>query len=131
MKIDEETRARIDKLPIVSRMIANYLLDMVENLATNKCDEETLISAASTMNNNAKGRIGKEDVLNYDKAGNILGFGCTNRVARKRLLDKHGIKQVKINNMSCGFRRDEIMALRDKLNEDIRKRENKRKKGAK
>ena len=33
--------------------------------------------------------------------------------------------------MSCGFRRDEIMALRDKLNEDIRKRENKRKKGAK
>ena len=77
MKIDEETRARIDKLPIVSRMIANYLLDMVENLATNKCDEETLISAASTMNNNAKGRIGKEDVLNYDKAGNILGFGCT------------------------------------------------------
>ena len=69
-----------------------------------------------TLNNNAKGRIGKEDVLNYYKAGNILGFGCTNRVGLKKLLDKHGIKQVKINNMRCGFLRSEIMSLKDKIN---------------
>ena len=56
-----------------------------------------------------------------------MGFGCTNRTALKKLLDKHNIKQVEINNMKCGFRRDGIMALRDKLNEDIRNREIKRK----
>lgn len=45
----------------------------------------------------------------------------------KSVLDKYGIKQVVINNQRCGFLRSDIMALRDKLNEDIRKREAKRK----
>lgn len=116
MKLDEETKAKIDNLPIVSKTIVNYLIDVIDSFINGKCDEDTITSTLGTLNNNAKGRIGKEDVLNYDKAGNILGFGCTNRVGLKKLLDKHGIKQVKINNMCCGFLRSEIMALKDKIN---------------
>lgn len=127
MELDDKTKGKIDKLPVVLRMAVNYLLDAVDKIVNGECSEETITSTMATLNNNASGRICKDDVLNYDKAGEILGFGATNRTALKALLDKHGIKQVVINNMKCGFLRSDIMALRDKLNEDIRKREAKRK----
>lgn len=127
MELSKETKDKIDKLPIVLRMAVNYLLDAVDKIINGECNEDAVTSTMATLNNNASGRICKDDVLNYDKAGNILGFGATNRTALKALLDKHGIKQVVINNMKCGFLRSDIMALRDKLNEDIKKREDKRK----
>ena len=108
-------------------MAVNYLLDAVDKIVNGECSEGTITSTMATLNNNASGRICKDDVLNYDKAGEILGFGATNRTGLKAVLDKYGIKQVVINNMRCGFLRSDIMALRDKLNEDIRKREAKRK----
>lgn len=127
MELNDKTKEKIDNLPIVLKMAVNYLLDMVDKIINGECNEDAVTSTIATLNNNAEGRICKDDVLNYDKAGNILGFGATNRTALKALLDKHGIKQVVINNMKCGFLRSDIMALRDKLNEDIRKREVKRK----
>lgn len=127
MELNDKTKEKIDKLPIVLKMAVNYLLDMVDKIINGECNEDAVTSTIATLNNNAEGRICKDDVLNYDKAGDILGFGATNRTALKALLDKHGIKQVVINNMKCGFLRSDIMALRDKLNEDIRKREVKRK----
>lgn len=91
------------------------------------CDESTVVSTMGTLNQNAQGRYSDDDLLNYDKACKILGFSVTNRVGLKRLLDKNGIKQVIIHNTPCGFRRDEIMALRDKINEEVKKRELKQK----
>lgn len=127
MELDDKTKDKIDKLPVVLRMAVNYLLDAVDKIVNGECSEDTITSTMATLNNNASGRICKDDVLNYDKAGEILGFGATNRTGLKAVLDKYGIKQVVINNMKCGFLRSDIMALRDKLNEDIRKREAKRK----
>lgn len=127
MELDDKTKDKIDKLPVVLRMVVNYLLDAVDKIVDGECSEDTITSTMATLNNNASGRICKDDVLNYDKAGEILGFGATNRTGLKAVLDKYGIKQVVINNMKCGFLRSDIMALRDKLNEDIRKREAKRK----
>lgn len=126
MKLDEETKSKIDKLPIVLKTMANYLLDSLDNIINGKCDEDTLTSTVGTLNNNAKGRICDEDVLNYDKAGEILGFG-TNRNGLKALLDKNGIKQQVINNQKCGFLRSEVMALNDKLLEERKAKEYKRK----
>ena len=121
MNLDKETKDKIDKLPIVLKTIVNNMLDAIDNIINGKCDEETLTSTASTLNNNAKGRICNEDILNYDKGGKILGFGCTNRVGLKRLLDENGIKQQVVNNQKCGFLRSEIMALRDRLSNDSNK----------
>lgn len=118
MELSDKTKEKIDKLPIVLKMAVNYLLDMVDKIINGECNEDTVASTIATLNNNASRRVCKDDVLNYDKAGEILGFGATN---------KYGIKQVVINNQRCGFLRSDIMALRDKLNEDIRKREAKRK----
>lgn len=120
MNLDEETKSKIDKLPIVLKTMANYLLDALDNIINGKCDEDTLTSTVGTLNNNAKGRICDEDVLNYDKAGEILGFG-TNRNGLKALLDRNGIKQKIINNQKCGFLRSEVMALNDKLVEKRKK----------
>lgn len=118
---------KIEKLPSVMRYVIHVLLDCIDNIINGNCDEDEIISTASTLNNNASGRYCKDDLLNYDKAGAILGFGSTNRIGLKRLLDKHNIKEVVINNMKVGFRRSEVMALRDKLNDEIRKREMRRK----
>lgn len=127
MELSDKTKEKIDKLPIALRMAVNYLLDMVDKIINGECNEDAVASTIATLNNNASGRVCKDDVLNYDKAGEILGFGATNRSGLKAVLDKYGIKQVVINNQRCVFLRSDIMALRDKLNEDIRKREAKRK----
>lgn len=124
--LNEYAEEKIDKLPAVFRYIIHVLLDCIDNIINGKCDEEELVSTMSTLNNNANGRYCKDDLLNYDKAGEILGFGSTNRVGLKRLLDKNNIKEVVINNMKVGFRRSEVMALRNRLNDEIRKRELKR-----
>ena len=109
------------------RYVIYKLVDCIDDIINGKCDEQLIVNTMSTLENNANGRYSKEDLLNYDKAGEILGFGTTNRAGLKKLLDKNGIHEVIINNMKVGFRRDEIMALKDKLNEDIHKRELKRK----
>lgn len=106
---------KIDKMPFFMRYVIYKLVDCIDDIINGKCDEDILVSTMSTLENNAKGKFNNDDLMNYDQAGEALGFGTTNRVGLKRLLDKHGIKQVVINNMKCGFRRDEIMALKDKL----------------
>lgn len=127
MELNDETKAKIDKLPLILRTSVNYLLDCVDKIINGECNEDAITSTMATLNQNAQCRYGKYDLMNYDEAGKVLGFGSTNRMNLKVLLDKNNIKQVVINNMKCGFLRSEIMALRDKLNEDIKKREIKRK----
>ena len=122
MKLDDETREKLDKLPIGLRTIANYLLGAFDNLINGNCNEETVQSTLITLNENVSGRVGKEDVLNYTKTSEILGFG-RNLVGMKQLLDKNKIEQVVINNQRCGFLRSDIMALKNKINNEYRKKE--------
>lgn len=124
--LSDKYHERVNKLPSVMRYVVNVLLDCIDNIINGDCDEDTIVSTMATLENNTMGRYCDADLLNYDQAGDILGFGYTNRVGLKRLLDNNNIHQVTINNIKCGFRRSKIMALRDKLNEDIRKREMKR-----
>lgn len=118
---------KIDKLPFFMRYVIYKLVDCIDDIINGKCDEQLLVNTMSTIENNSNGRYSKDDLLNYDKAGEALGFGTTNRTGLKKPLDKNGIHEVVINNMKVGFRRDEIIALKDKLDEDIRNRELKRK----
>lgn len=127
MGLDSESKDKLSKQPFIIRQAANYVLNLLNTLINGGCDESTVVSTMGTLNQNAQGRYSDDDLVNYDNACKILGFSVTNRVGLKRLLDKNGIKQVIIHNMPCGFRRDEIMALRDKLNEEVKKRELKQK----
>ena len=116
--LSASAQEKIDNLPYFMRYIINTLLDCIDNIINGKCDEETIVSAMSTVQNNASGRFRKEDLLTYDEAGELLGFGTANRVGLKRLLDNSGIKQVKFGNTKIGFRRDEVMALRERLDNE-------------
>lgn len=127
MELDETSKDKLSKQPFIIRQAANYVLNLLNTLINGGCDESTVVSTMGTLNQNAQGRYSDDDLVNYDNACKILGFSVTNRVGLKRLLDKNGIKQVIIHNMPCGFRRDEIMALRDILNEEVKKRELKQK----
>lgn len=126
MNLDKETKDKIDKLPLMLKTAANYLLDALDNIINGNCSEDAVTSTIGTLNNNASKRYGKHDLLTYEKASDILGFG-RNMVGLKALLDKHGIKQQVINNQKCGFLRSEVMALNDKLLEERKAKEYKRK----
>lgn len=127
MELDSESKDKLAKQPFIIRQAANYVLNILNTLINGGCDEDKITSTMGTLSQNAQGRYSDDDLVNYDNACKILGFSVTNRVGLKRLLDKNGIKQVVINNMKCGFVRSDIMAIRDKLNEDIRKKEKIRK----
>lgn len=116
MLITEEAKARIDKLPLVLKIACNTLIDCLERLVNGSCDEEEVTELVGTMNETSKGRYGEDDVMDYDKTGKALGFGTTNRVQMKKLLDRNGIKQVTIRNTKIGFPRTKIMALKRKQN---------------
>ena len=121
--LSASAQEKIDNLPYFMRYVINTLLDCIDNIINGKCDEETIVSAMSTVQNNTNSRFNECDLLNYDEAGNMLGFGTTNRVGLKKLLDKNGIKQVSFGNTKVGFRRDEVMVLKDRLDSE-RKIEN-------
>ena len=127
MELDSESKDKLAKQPFIIRQAASYVLNLLNTLINGGCDESTVVSTMGTLNQNSQGRYSDNDLVNYDNACKILGFSVTNRIGLKRLLDKNGIKQVKIHNMPCGFRRDEILALRDKINEEVRQREIKQK----
>lgn len=127
MELNESTRRKIDNLPLAMRYAADFLLSMVDKIINGDCDEDEVKSAIGTIHQNASGRYGNEDLVNYDQVCKLLGFQVTNRVGLKRLLNKNNIHEVVINNMKCGFRRSKIMALRDKIEDDIAQREQKAK----
>lgn len=125
MNLDQETKDKIDKLPFMLKTAAHYLLDALDNIINGNCNEDAVTSTIGTLNNNASKRFCDSDLLNYDKSCEILGFG-SNRVGMKALLDKHGIKQHTLNNQKVGFLRSDIMALNDKLLEERKAKEYKR-----
>ena len=111
MLITQETQDKIDKLPIPLRIAANALLNALENLIGNKCDNEEILRTMSDFNDYAQGRYSEEELVNYDDACRILGYSVNNRTGLKSFLDKDGVKQVVLNGHSVGFPRRKVEAL--------------------
>lgn len=130
MKLDEETKEKIERLPFALKYITNYLLQAIDDLINGKCEEDKVANLAGSLKLNSEGKYSNEDLANYDEAGKMLGFGTTNRAGLKKLLDQNGIKQVKIKNNYCGFDRGEILALKDRKMREVQMRELKAKQKA-
>lgn len=113
--LSKEAKEKVVELPIVMRMAVQALLNCVDTIISGKCDEETVIHSLSTLDNNCNGKYSKDDLMNYDEAGDALGFGKTNRVGLKKLLDKNGIKERTIGKIKIGFSRSDIMILKSKI----------------
>ena len=114
MKIDKDTLDKIERLPLILRMAAKFLLNCLEKIVNDECDETEVINALNAVKDNSEGRYSTAELMNYDEAGNALGFGVTNRVGLKRFLDKHNVKQVKFGSTKVGFPRSKIIALQNK-----------------
>ena len=113
MLITKETQERINNMPLPFRIACNTLLDILENILGYKyeCSVEEMTQIAADYEARAKGKYGKEDLVNYDEACVMLGYTVNNRAGLKALLDKHGIKQVHINGQRVGFPRHQVEAL--------------------
>ena len=111
MKLDKETQEKINKLPLIFRMAANFLVRCLDKLINDECDEKEVINAINAVKDNSEGRYSKSELMNYDEAGKALGFGVTNRAGLKKFLDKHNVKQVQFGSMKVGFPRSKIINL--------------------
>ena len=114
MSLDNETKDKIDKLPLSLRMAVNMLIMSIDDIIDCKCDEKEVIEAMNTVKDNSEGRYCKSDLMNYDEAGVALGFGTTNRVGLKRFLDKNGVKQVRFGSTKVGFPRSKIISIKNR-----------------
>lgn len=121
MDLTEKDKDRYNKLTLPLRVVANALMDCLDRLFNGDCDESQVTESMSKIEAMSDGRYKSSDLLTYDEACSILEMPITNRVGLKKLLDRHGIKQVKIHNQRVGFRRHEIEMLRDEIEKDIRK----------
>lgn len=115
MTFNEYEEKKIKSLPLVFRLAVDMLLGLINKILNNECDEDEVTDTLATLNANADSRYADEDLVNYDKAANILGVSVTNRIRLKSLLDANGVKQVVMHNQKIGFKRSELMALRTKL----------------
>ena len=110
MKLDKEIQDKIEKLPLILRMAAKFLLRCLDKLINDECDETEVLNALNAVKDNSEGRYCKAELMNYDEAGDALGFG-SNRVGLKKFLDKNNVKQVKFGSTKVGFPRSKVMGL--------------------
>ena len=122
MVLNANTTEAMRSLPMPMRRACEYLAACISDIVEGRCTMRDVATMFGTLHQNAIGRYGKNDLMNYDMAGRALGFGSTNRKGLKRLLDSHNIQQVVLNNVKCGFKRSDIMALCDELGDDVGRR---------
>ena len=91
---------------------------MIDN---DECSEAEAAAMLSRFNSESQGFYDTHSLVNYDKAGKILGIKNRNKI--KELCDANGIKQQRLNNQPVGFLRSEIEALQTKLRNEQKKKE--------
>lgn len=95
------------------KMFRDMLMHYINKLDNGECNEDDINYIIEHTYASANGYYNDESFLNYDQAMKILGIKSRN--AFKELMDLHGIKSHKINNMSVGFPKEKILALSVKL----------------
>lgn len=114
MELTNEEKERISKLSPMFRIVLDTLMRWIRQLIDGECDEGTIADMASKINASTQGYAHEDNYLTLDKAMKILGFG-QNRVGCLNLMRKHGIHNEKFNNVSIGYNRDKVVALKRKL----------------
>ena len=106
---------REPKSPILKylRSLFVHAIEMIDN---DECNGADALSMISRFNAESRGYYDKTSLLNYDEAMEMLGI--RNRTKFKDLCRLHCIEQVKLNNMSVGFKRTEIEDLAYRLTKE-------------
>ena len=104
-----------NKSPIIKQLI-HILKDALRRAENDECSEADAIAMIGRFNAESRGFYDKTSLLNYDEAMEMLGI--RNRNKFKDICRLHCIEQVKLNNMSVGFKRTEIEDLAYRLRKE-------------
>lgn len=110
------TETKGKEKPAILKYLRSLLLHAVEMIDNDQCSEADAMSMISRFNAESKGFYDKTSLLNYDEAMEMLGI--RNRNKFKDICRLHCIEQVKLNNMSVGFKRTEIEDLAYRLRKE-------------
>lgn len=113
--------------PIIK--MALMMLDNIrKQLINGECDESDIQDAMTKFHPSVNEKfINKDDYINADKAMSILHLG-SNRSKFFELIKAYGIESHKLNNMPIGYKKSEIIAMAQDLQEEVKEREKKEKK---
>lgn len=92
----------------------NLLKGIIEDIQNGQCGEKEVINALNKINIPDKNAFKEDDFVNYDEIGRILCLGW-NRKKINELCKKHNIKVVRFRNRPIGFRKIEILKLKEIL----------------
>ena len=98
----------------LAKRMALSLLDNLRQQVLNDCDDEEVSEALSKFHPRVNGYYCQEELVNADKAMDILHLGH-NRTRFFALTKKYGVKNHKLSGQHIGFLRRDIEALKDKV----------------
>ena len=107
------TETKGKEKPAILKYLRSLLLHAVEMIDNDQCSEADAMAMIGRFNAESKGFYDKTSLLNYDEAMEMLGI--RNRNKFKDICRINSIEQVKLNNMSVGFKRTEIEDLAYRL----------------
>lgn len=112
---------RVDNMSASARALWKMLKNAMDQLVSGECSEEEIDDTIRRLNPDMKGYRCEDDYVTIDEGMKILHFG-TNRVGFCKLMRKYGIRNETFNNVKIGYNRNKIIALKHKLDDEIRER---------
>lgn len=129
IKNPSDAKTRLRKEGVVTAEVSTPIVSQGVDTGKNKTMSMTFINEPNLyklifqrMNSEY---VNPKDYVTYDGAMKILCMG-NNRAGFKKLMDKYGIKNQNFNNHKIGFKRSDILAVKDKLKEERQKKNLKR-----
>ena len=112
--MDNSTSKKINKKSLIMQYAIKLLKEVIKDIQSGECSEEEVTELLAKINPENKGYFKEDDFVNYDEAGNMLHLGG-NRNRLNHLCKVHKIVNFKINNQKVGFKRKEILKLKQIL----------------
>lgn len=111
--LTDEAKERLSELPLVLRTGAKMLIDGLQSIFGGNCNEDEVASLVVRAETNARGKYSDDELMTYDEASRTLGIKNRNKL--RATLTKFGVEQHTLTNHKCGFPREQVLIVRNKL----------------
>lgn len=108
--MDNSTSKKINKKSLIMQYAIKLLKEVIKDIQSGECSEEEVTELLAKINPENKGYFHPDDLLDYDKAGDLLHIG-KNRNRLNNLCKTYNIDNVRL----MGFRKAELLKLKQIL----------------
>lgn len=115
-KLFDSLKDEMDSLSPIKRWLFETLFDKIWSIFSSDCKETDVAYAVNALGKVNSEYVKESDFMNYDESMKVLGFSH-NRTGFKYLMDAKGIEQVIFKSHKVGFKRSDIMSLKEELDE--------------